>query len=244
MQPIINIVINVAILIIFLAGLYYYAYMGMGYNFGTENIEGMTSRNRCPNMLIQDGIKFYLYNSKLYKVPGVNPIEFSNLEEYVEFTNWQRSQGIRCPVLYLQKSYNAQGDANYKIRPHVNDLQGGLPPTIITPSTNVVSPIKIKSQMNPVHEKSSDNGGFMGSGPHTLLVDATHDDLPYNTNSMPSYDSSAYYIGKITPLDIMDLESEALLHSPNPMDDNWGGTKYTQSLVEKGYYKDNTRTMD
>ena len=27
--------------------------------------------------------------------------------------------------------------------------------------------------------------------------------------------------------------------SPNPMDTNWGGAKYTQGLVDKGYYKDN-----
>ena len=26
--------------------------------------------------------------------------------------------------------------------------------------------------------------------------------------------------------------------SPNPMNTNWGGAKYTQDLVDKGYYKD------
>jgi hypothetical protein len=26
--------------------------------------------------------------------------------------------------------------------------------------------------------------------------------------------------------------------SPNPMDPNWGGAAYTQSLIDKGYYKD------
>lgn len=30
-----------------------------------------------------------------------------------------------------------------------------------------------------------------------------------------------------------------LYPSPNPMDPNWGGPEYTQSLIEKGYYKGN-----
>lgn len=82
---------------------------------------------KCPDVLIQKGKRFFLYNSKLAKVPGVNPIEFQNLEDYTEFIDWQRSQGIRCPVLFLQFSYNAQGDPTYKIRPSPTNLQGGLP---------------------------------------------------------------------------------------------------------------------
>jgi hypothetical protein len=87
----------------------------------------------CPNILLQKGIRYYLYNSKLAIVPGVNPIEFQNLEDYTEFIDWQRSQGIRCPVLYLQYSYNAQGEPIYKGRPGPTNLQGGLPPA---PPTN------------------------------------------------------------------------------------------------------------
>jgi len=33
--------------------------------------------------------------------------------------------------------------------------------------------------------------------------------------------------------------SENTLQSANPMDPNWGGADYTQSLVDKGYYKNN-----
>lgn len=84
---------------------------------------------KCPNILIQKGIRFFLYNSKLAEVPGVNPIEFQNLEDYAEFMEWQRSQGIRCPVLYLQYTYNAQGEPIYQARPSPTDLQGGISPT-------------------------------------------------------------------------------------------------------------------
>ena len=43
----------------------------------------------CPDILIQKGSKIYLYNSKKAKIPGVNPIEFDNLEDYVQYLDWQ-----------------------------------------------------------------------------------------------------------------------------------------------------------
>ncbi len=73
----------------------------------------------------------------------------------------------------------------------------------------------------------------------TLLVDATKNDPPYNMNSYPSYDQTSYYVGTTTPLDTMDLKQQSMEKSPNPMDPNWGGAEYTQSLVDKGVYKEN-----
>ena len=118
------------IIVIFLAGLYFCATCT-----SSKVIETMSNNNsnnvtkRCPNILVQKGSRFFLYNSNLAIVPGVNPIEFDTLEEYTEFIDWQRSQGIRCPILYLQHSYDTQGEAVYKIRPGPDDLQGGLPPS-------------------------------------------------------------------------------------------------------------------
>jgi hypothetical protein len=37
----------------------------------------------------------------------------------------------------------------------------------------------------------------------------------------------------------MNMKQEAAPVSPDPLDPNWGGSDYTQSLVDKGYYKDN-----
>lgn len=178
---------------------------------------------RCPDLLIQKDNKFYLYNSKVAKVPGVNPVEFDNLEDYTEFLDWQRSQGIRCPVLYLQQTYDAQGNPVYKVRPSVSEPQGGLPPSIASSSGNIITEQTTQQLLNP--------------NP-TLLVDATRNDPPYNTNSYPAYDESSYYIGTTTPLDAMNAAQENLVKSPDPMDPNWGGAAYTQSLVDKGYYKD------
>lgn len=96
-------------------------------------LEGMTNSTRCPNLLVQKGTNYFLYNTNLAEVPGVNPIQFNNLEEYVEFLDWQKSQGIICPVLYLQNTYDAQGNRVYKVRPSCTELEGGLPPTTPVP---------------------------------------------------------------------------------------------------------------
>ena len=73
----------------------------------------------------------------------------------------------------------------------------------------------------------------------TLLVDATRNDPPYNKNSYPAYDETSYYVGTTTPLDAMNMSQEKSNVSPNPMDTNWGGSEYTEKLVDKGYYADN-----
>jgi len=235
-------------ILIFLIGLYFYAKTAdPAYSEGLTN---NTSKNRCPDMLIQKGSRFYLYNSKVAQVPGVNPIEFDNLEDYSEFLNWQRSQNITCPVLYLQQSYDAQGNEVYKSRPSVSEPQGGLPPTtsssnpgISPPNSSINSPPNSSINPNPNtsnpinQEKTSSASNYPNQ---TLLVDATRDDPPYNTNSYPAEDPSSYYVGTTTPLDMMDIQQESAKISPNPMDSNWGGTTYTQQLVDSGYYKDNT----
>jgi hypothetical protein len=205
-----NIVLKLMFLIIFFGGLYFYL---------TKNVEGfenkmlMTNNGemRCPNLLIQKGTKYYLYNSKLAQVPGVNPIEFNDLEEYTEFLEWQRGAGIRCPVLYLQNTYDAQGERVYKARPSVTELEGGLPPT-----TPLPLPLKF-----------------------TPLVDAGRSDPPYNQGGYPAFDQSSYYQGALTPLDQIKNSEYNMLYSDNPMDPNWGGTEYTQALVDAGYYKGN-----
>ena len=220
-------------ILVFLIGLYFYSK-----NTDPKYADGFTNNNnsltkRCPNLLIQKGSRFYLYNSKLAQGPGVNPVEFDNLEDYTEFLDWQRSQGIRCPVLYLQETYDAQGNRVYKVRPSVSEPQAGLPPSIL-------APIGIASQQQPqIMESGLEPVGEPAYPNPTLLVDATRNDPPYNKNSYPAHDQTSYYIGTTTPLDAMNIIQNAKKVSPNPMDDNWGGAEYTQELVDEGYYKEN-----
>ena len=48
-------------------------------------------------------------------IPGVNPIKFSNLEEYAEYVKWGQKVGLKCPILYFEQTYDAQNNRK-KIR--------------------------------------------------------------------------------------------------------------------------------
>lgn len=113
------------------------------------------SKKRCPNLLIQKGTTLYLHNTNLATIPGVNPIRFDNLEEYIEFIEWLRSQGIKCPILFLQHSINAQGESVYNIRPSPTNLQGGL-----CPSTSHIAGIDVADG-----GEKYDDGMGPGDGP-------------------------------------------------------------------------------
>ena len=173
------------------------------------------SESNCPNVLIQKGSQLYLYNSKKHTVPGVNPVIFNNLEEYTEFLEWQRASGLVCPVLYLQHSEDAQGGTLYKIRPGPTDLQGGLPP---------VSSIRTPPTRRHI----------------TKMLDYSLGDRPYNLKSYPGYDDSNMDQGEFTPDMMLDYITQSTGQSPNPMDPNWGGSDFTQALIDAGYYKDNS----
>ena len=188
-------------LIIFLMGLYVMSC------YKQDTIYEGFDTKRCPNMLIQIGTNYYLYNSNNAKVPGVNPIRFNNLEEYTEFIDWQKSQGINCPILYLQKSFDTQGTSVYKIRPDPKDPEGGLPSTI---------------QTAPVDKRFPKQ---------TELIDAGRNDKPFNLNSYPGFDPHGLYIGVDTPLDKLFYVNEDYILSDNAMDQNWGGTEYSRQMA-------------
>lgn len=200
---------NTLIVALFVIALVFYIYYGGG------SIREGFSNYRCPNVLIQKGKDFFLFNTKLAEVPGVNPLRFSSLEDYKEFMDWQRSQGIKCPILYVQQSYDAQGNEVFQQRPSPDDPQGGL------------------GTMPPTQDAA-----LSATQDMTLLYDAGRGDPPYNQNSYPSYDPHNQYIGEFTPLDQMNTIAENQPYSGNAMDTNWSGPAYTQALVERGYYRD------
>lgn len=194
------------IILLFIVALIFYIMYGNG-----SLKEGLSNKNnRCPNVLIQKGKDFFLFNTKLARIPGVNPLQFSSLEDYKEFLDWQRSQDIRCPILYLQQSFNAQGDEIFQQRPDPFEPQGGL-------SENPEAPLSEEIT--------------------TLLYDASRGDAPYNQQGYPAFDPQNQYIGEHTPLDAMNTEAGKLPLSGNAMDSNWGGPSYTQELINRGHYK-------
>ena len=171
--------------------------------------------NRCPNILIQHGSEIFLYNSKVEKVPGVNPIRFKSLDDYSEFMEWLRGRGIRCPVLFLQYSYDAQGNAVYKMRPSPVDLQGGLSPNVpYSPAPAAL----------------------------VQMMDASRDNPPFNNQMYDGFDPLNFNMGDYTAHDAAFREKELTMkYSDNPMDTNWGGRQYTEQVVASGAYIDRTR---
>jgi hypothetical protein len=239
------------IIAIFLLGLYFI--------YHSNNIEAFTSASdnnvvdasgnsiskpggkkmseNCPDVLIQKGAALFLYNSKRASVPGVNPIRFSNLDEYTEFTEWQRSQGILCPILFLQHAYNAQGEPVYKARPSPTNLQGGLPDYYVNESIlgnmfnnsnpNIMPPPACVPVRGFSGNNNIDNIVDNSVDPSTKAADCADSVLAFNSTSL-KYEPD-------TPLD--NLYNSGV--SPNPMDTNWGGIDYTEKLVQSGYYKGN-----
>lgn len=173
----------ISIIILFCLGIYFI----YNFNLGSKTLEGMTSSDgpRCPNLLVQKDSNYFLYNTNVAEVPGVNPIQFNNLEEYVEFLDWQKSQGIVCPVLYLQNTYDAQGNRVYKVRPSCLEPQGGLPPT-----TPVPLPTKLvdASRNDPPYNKNS----YPGYDQSSYYVGTTTPlDAMNNTSGYPYTSDSA-----------------------------------------------------
>ena len=151
-----------------------------GFTGGAATANDSDAPTRCPNMLIQKGTSLFLYNTKLSPVPGVNPIRFENLEDYVEFMEWMRGQGIKCPILYLQHSLNTQGESIYSIRPSPTNLQGGLSPNIAT------APSLFGGSAG---RGSNDDASTMFSPEQiseiTRIIDQSGDNDPYNASTYP-----------------------------------------------------------
>jgi hypothetical protein len=199
--------------VFFMLGLYFYVNSYKLY----ENMENKpkSSNHRCPNMLIEKDGDYYLYNSKLAIVPGVNPIRFNSLEDYSEFVEWQNSKNISCPILYLQYTTDAQNNELIQVKPSIFENQGGLP------SIN----------RDPLNKESKE---FIESN---KILDATRDNnKKYNTNMLAGIDTQNQDIGLETPLDKMFYQSGEV--SVNPMDPKWGGKKYTQEAVDNGEFED------
>ena len=206
--------VSIVVFAFFMLGLYYYANSYKYYEHMENKTKQPTSHSnvRCPNMLIEKDGGYYLYNSKLAIVPGVNPIKFNSLEEYSEFIEWQNSQNISCPILYLQYSTDAQNNELIQVKPSIFENQGGLP----------------SIDRDPLNKESIESN---------KILDATRDNnKKYNTNMLAGIDTHNQDIGLETPLDKMFYQSGEV--SVNPMDPKWGGKKYTQTAVDNGEFEE------
>lgn len=137
-----------------------------------ENFE--TNSSNCPDMLVKKGNKLMLLNNRKAQIPGINPIFFDNLEEYVEFYEWQKSQGLKCPVLYFNEVEDAQGNTGYRMLNSPLNPQGGLPSHS---STAQEVPLYDANHDNPPWNKKSYPGHDpknQNAGRYTPLDKAFH----------------------------------------------------------------------
>ena len=135
----------------------------------------------CPTTMIKKGDKIMLYNPELAKIPGVNPLIMDSLKDYKEYVKWQRANGLKCPILHLEKAYDAQGNEQYEIKRsfagedqdiHVGALNHNLP--IIQKEPKIDFLLDAQAQNNAI----------------------------YNQNQLPAYDPYNQNIGRITKLDV------------------------------------------
>jgi hypothetical protein len=136
--------------LVFLAGLFFIMTNSKRSLIEGFNVDIGDFGTNCPNLLMKKDDAYYLYNTTKASVPGVNPIRFEHLEEYTEFVAWLRSQGIRCPILYLQQTYDTQGQRTYRMLPDPDEPNIGMPAPLN--QTNTPTPTKL---IDAGHNKGS-----------------------------------------------------------------------------------------
>jgi len=184
----------------------------MGLVYFTRNTVGESFGNmayRCPNILIKKGKSVYLYNSNEAKVPGVNPLQFDTLNDYTEFVEWQRSQNIKCPILYLEQTFDTQNNQVYSVKD--NPFQ--------QPDVTIAN--------------LSFNENNKNIAP---LTDANLSNGTYNIGSYPAFDPLNQSIGEKPPLD--NMYRDATGKSANAMSKDWGGNAFTQAALDSGKLTD------
>ena len=201
------------LIIVFMAGLYVYVNQGLIRNDYEIVMEGMNDGS-CPDLLVQTGNSYLLYNTAQPMATGINPISFNTLDDYVNHIEIQRANGQRCPVLHAQMENNTQGQDVYRL--------GKAPsyPPYVPPTENSLLSTQSNIILNPP--------------PNPL--DASLENPPYNQGQYMGFDPQGQDIGIFTSLDQVHKSTEIPYISDNPMDPNWGGAEYTRSQVLGGKY--------
>ena len=157
-------------LFIYLLILFLFAF---GIYFMMNNPKEPFVTGQCPTTMIKDGSKILLYNPEYAHVPGVNPLEMNDLNDYKEYIEWQRANKLQCPILHLEKVFDAQGAPMYEIRPsfetelNVGGMNHNLP--VVKNKANVKKIMDAALQASPFncnqyesYDKDNQNIGVVG----------------------------------------------------------------------------------
>lgn len=248
----IRILFQIFLIVVFLAGLYVVATYGIKKE-GMENKDEPIIPENCPDLLVSKGNKYLLFDTRKPKSEGSNPIEFNSLDDYKVYLENQRSKGLNCPVLFLKREYDTQGEEVYRQHPSPIQLEGGIRHfntlkrnesainamlhgddtsiPLYNPTNYAVKPPLPPSQYQPP-----------ATPPAIPIIDASRENGNYNANNYAGFDPTSLYIGKYTVLDKIHDSTELSPLSDNAMDPNWGGISHTQQQVDSGKYDENIIT--
>jgi hypothetical protein len=194
---------------VFLAG--FVVLLNNGVNNGSEDSNKI---NQCPNLLVRNGNRLSLLDSKKKEITS-----FDNLEGYKSYLEVQNKKGIHCPVLYIQEENNTQGTDMYKMYSDPFTLEPGLM-TIPLSSIYGIESMENESQPIPV-------------------LDANRQNSPYNANNYPGFDPNGLNVGQYTTVDAVHDSTQLEKKNDNAMDPNWQGVLKSQESVATGKYIEN-----
>jgi lipopolysaccharide export LptBFGC system permease protein LptF len=177
-----------------------------------EGLEDKTNQSNCPNLLVRRGNSLLLYDTTRAEDSN-NPISFFDLDEYANYVKIQHRKGNHCPVLYLQRENDTQGNDVYKMHSTPFFIEGGLPALPLQTHDNTI-PIK--------------------------TIDAGRENPQWNQNQFNSFDPYGLNIGRFTDIDVLHNSTQQQTGgSENPMDSGWLGVIATQNAVDSGVYSGN-----
>ena len=244
------------IITIFLVAIFIYFY--------TRYSEGLLGNTTCPDMLIQKGTQYLLYNT-YNPESSTNPLVFDNLTQYVDYIKEENEKGNKCPVLFVQQVLGAQGDTTYKLR---NDPLNPQNVDYKSSSTNSLNTTTTTNTVGTISTETNDLSmptQQQQQQPQTTLNYKTQDKYKTPYTRQLYMDNLANSIvqnlsmKEVTNIDKLDLTKSILLETQptctktmdditplevngltaDPMQTNWGGPEFSTQLINKGYYAGN-----
>lgn len=207
--------------------------------------EGLIGYESCPDMLIQKGTQYLLYNT-YNPESATNPIIFDNLNQYAEYVKTESDKGKVCPILFVQQVSGAQGETTYKIR---NDPLN--PQDIDYKSSSSIQTNDGTGSVSSSTENSQTKEKYTTPYSRQIYMDNLASNIVQNltTNEVTNIDKLELTKSILlqsqptcskTMDDIKPLEINGL--TPDPMQTNWGGAEFSDNIVNQGYYAGNEIT--